>query len=389
LRQGIIRYVNTAGQIVSLAGDQIGFIDPAGLGVNPAALAALQLYPRGNAPVTTATDSLNISRFSYSAPLPTNAHIYTARLDFNLTRDGRHNAYVRGTAADLDSALLPALFPGAEPSQSVINKSKGVAISYTAQASPSVVNNFTWGLTLPRINRTGQEGDTLRFFPFTGFGFGGDRSAQAVRGVARDVSINDFSDDITWVAGGHTLQFGGLMRFSRNRRSSSINAFSSFQTFPFRCIGDANCVAGVNRLRTDATTANDPSAVSVTRIRDAFFALAGLINSANAFYNLNPRTGEYEVGEPRVLEFVEDTYETYVQDSWRWRPNFTLTYGLRWSTSTPVYETNGVQVKPVQSLGDYFLRRQEGAFAGTPLTEPIQLDLAGNVLEHCNRHFFL
>ena len=383
LRQGIIRYVNTAGQIVSLSGDQIRFIDPAGLGVNPAALAALQLYPRGNAAVTSATDSLNISRFSYSAPLPTDAHIYTARLDFNLTRDGSHNAYIRGTAAEMDSALLPALFPGAEPSQSIINKSKGFAVSYTAQASPSVVNNFTWGLTLPRINRTGQEGNTLRFFPFTGFGFGGDRSAQAVRGVECDVSINDFSDDITWVVGSHTLQFGGLMRFSRNRRASSINAFSSFQTFPFRCIGDANCVAGVNRLRTDATTANDPSAVSVTRIRDAFFALAGLINSANAFYNLNPRTGEYESGELRGLEFVEDTYETYVQDSWRLRPNLTITAGVRYSFTPPIYERGGQQLSPNVDIHDWFARRVNDMQSGIAADRaPLMgFDLAGQANE--------
>ncbi|MGH9883318.1 MAG: hypothetical protein ACRD6N_17925, partial [Pyrinomonadaceae bacterium] len=39
--------------------------------------------------------------------------------------------------------------------------------------------------------------------------------------------------------------------------------------------------------------------------------------------------------------------------------------------------TNGVQVKPVQSLGEYFLRRQESAASGVPLNDPITLDLAG------------
>src|SRR5581483_2536163 len=53
------------------------------------------------------------------------------------------------------------------------------------------------------------------------------------------------------------------------------------------------------------------------------------------------------------------------------------TYGLRWSTSTPVYEANGVQVKPVQSLGDYFDKRVAGALAGVPYNAPITIDLAG------------
>src|SRR5262249_4172810 len=77
--------------------------------------------------------------------------------------------------------------------------------------------------------------------------------------------------------------------------------------------------------------------------------------------------------------FKTQEYESYGQDSWRLRQNLTLTYGLRWSTSTPVYEANGVQVKPVQSLGKYFDQRVAGALAGKPFNDLITIDLAGKV----------
>ena len=50
-------------------------------------------------------------------------------------------------------------------------------------------------------------------------------------------------------------------------------------------------------------------------------------------------------------DFATQEYELYAQDSWKVSQNLTLTYGLRWSTSRPVYEKNGYQVKPNIPLG--------------------------------------
>src|SRR5262249_18215158 len=46
---------------------------------------------------------------------------------------------------------------------------------------------------------------------------------------------------------------------------------------------------------------------------------------------------------------------------------------------TPVYEANGVEVAPVQSLGDYFDKRVAGALAGKAFNDLITIDLAGKV----------
>ena len=48
LKQGIVQFHNTSGQLVQLAPSQIQGIDPLGIGVDAASLKVLQQYPKGN-----------------------------------------------------------------------------------------------------------------------------------------------------------------------------------------------------------------------------------------------------------------------------------------------------------------------------------------------------
>src|SRR4051794_10235280 len=48
LKQGIVQFHNTAGQVVQVTPDQFKGIDPLGIGVNPASLKVMQQYPKGN-----------------------------------------------------------------------------------------------------------------------------------------------------------------------------------------------------------------------------------------------------------------------------------------------------------------------------------------------------
>ena len=77
-------------------------------------------------------------------------------------------------------------------------------------------------------------------------------------------------------------------------------------------------------------------------LRDALASVIGRYSqySANLVYDAS---GQLQpVGTPTDRAFATQEYEAYIQDSWRMRPNFTFNYGVRWSTSTPVYEKNGL-----------------------------------------------
>jgi len=52
------------------------------------------------------------------------------------------------------------------------------------------------------------------------------------------------------------------------------------------------------------------------------------------------------------------------RDSYRLKPNLTITYGLRYSLFLPPWETNGTEVTPTISLGNWFQQRAEKMLSG-------------------------
>ena len=68
-----------------------------------------------------------------------------------------------------------------------------------------------------------------------------------------------------------------------------------------------------------------------------------------------------------------------MQDAWQLRPNLTLTAGVRYSVYSPPYETDGLQVAPTISMGEWFDTRAQNALKGIPSNQSqlVTFDLAG------------
>ena len=340
-------------------------------GINPAALAVLAgASQRYQANDSTVGDGLNTGGFRFNARTPTELDTYIARFDFNLNNS--QTLFVRGNYQN-DTVTRAVYFsqdcstPGDNiqcfpdtPPLTTWNHPKGIAVGHTWTVNNSVVNRFNYGLTRASFTQNGDSTENRVNFRFI------FSPAAFARSLSRTTPVHNFVDDVSWVRGNHTFGFGANVRLIRNNRISSAASFDQAIVNPsFYNVSGAVLIDPFS----DFASGND--------LRDALASVIGRYSeySANLVYDASGQL--QQVGTPTDRSFATEEYEGYVQDSWRMRPNFTLNYGIRWSTSTPVYERNGLQVVPNVNLTDYFNQRVESSFNGVPFTDPITFILGG------------
>jgi len=117
--------------------------------------------------------------------------------------------------------------------------------------------------------------------------------------------------------------------------------------------------------------------------------LTGSITQVNATVFATPSGSFLPPGSPEKRKFAENLYEGYVQDSWKVRPNVTLTYGLRYGYETPPWEVNGFQVAPSVDIGQWFRQREINMNQGIPsdASPLLSWSLAGKANHGANSWF--
>lgn len=154
----------------------------------------------------------------------------------------------------------------------------------------------------------------------------------------RNSPVKTFTDNVTWVKGTHSINFGGA--FSRyNTWTNSINVMVPVITFGV----DANDPSA--RIFTAANlAANAPgvtfSTADITLAQGIYALLTGRVTSVGRNAYLDEEGQELGVNGIYVNRFQMDEWGFYGQDSWRFRPNLTLNFGLRWEVQEPLISLN-------------------------------------------------
>jgi hypothetical protein len=306
-------------------------------------------------------DGYNYAGYRFRAPFSVNNNALIARVDYNLTSNGKQTLFWRGNLQNLFNPQEPFL-PGTSSMQTLSDHSKGFAFGYTAVIKTNLVNTFHWGFTRQSL---GVVGDTnLPWNLFTGLD----------QGVAYShnfqVPVHQLLDDISWTKGTHTLQFGGNVGFARDPRDSSLHSWNQGLGFTswMSPTGFANAGSPLdpqNNTNPATGEAYPQVAVGFEYSYDLpMLGLLGMVSDVRANYNLDKSGNLIDQGTPIKRNYGLNWYELYGQDTWRLKPNLTVTYGLRWSLFPPPWETNGYQAAPTYSLGKQFdqnaLNMQQG-----------------------------
>jgi hypothetical protein len=358
LGQGIIKYTNTSEGITTLTAQDLNAIFPVGL--NPAALNILadaaRKYPANDAGVG---DGLNIGGYRFNADTPLHYNAHTATMNFNLTRDGSQTLLLRANVQH-DLIVQAPQFPDT-PGSNLWSHPSAFAVQHTWTAGNRLVNTFRAGLTREAYSQQGDSAGNEISFRFV------YNPRAYTRTLAQIVPTWNFVDDIAWVKGNHTFAFGGNVRTVRNRRTSYAGSYDSANTNP-------TWYDESGEVLTDPFTDIEGSK---SDLQGALAAVIGRFSDYSSSFNFGSKGEMLPAGSGVARNWANEEFEMYAQDTWRIRRNFTLTLGLRYSLDRPVYEANGLEVKPTPGLSRLFAQRVASAARGIPDDTLVSLNKSG------------
>lgn len=367
-QQGTLQYTGVGGETVALSPEQVTALDtkngcavcntpayPAGPGPNPNALAYLQSFPAANG--FELGDGLNTGSFTFSSPHPITLN--TTIIKFDYVPSSRHRLFARGNLQKDTTGGLEQ-FPGQGPSSELIDNSKGMTFGHTWTLTPNLVNDIRYGYIRQGYGESGVgTGDYVTFRYL-------DTPTAQTRSTIASVPVNNIIDNLNWTKGNHNVQVGGNWRLVHQNRSSDSNSFNSASTNPTWLGGnppDPSTLNAANGTPLDAVNSGFTNSYV-----NAYANLVGVVPSVTNVYNYGVSSATAGTllaeGAPISRRFKANEFEYYLQDSWRIRPNLTMTFGIRHTILQTPYETNGQQVAPTIDTHAWFTQREAAAQQG-------------------------
>lgn len=392
LKAGNVKYIDLTDTTQTLTPADIAKMDPncfgngtcpwgsGGLGGDDP--NALQLYNQSKYPEPNGTifgDGLNFESFQFSAAAPAHLTTYIAKLDYNLS--DRNRIFVRGNLQGDGSSGAPQ-FPGGIPGFSTTDNTKGIAAGDTWTISSNWVNSARYQFSRQGYsNVSGAQGNfsTLSATPPLPIG----------SATFTFVPVHNFVDDVSWTKGTHTIQFGANYRRIDVRSITNSTSFNAANNNWAWLYGDG--IAGRNvsldpgnpafaayGFTAVANGVNDPAENDFQpSYNNAISSVTGLLPEEFYYYNYAVASNGQSanlipIGTSLKRDFRDNEFEYYIQDSWRVRPNLTVTVGLRHSFLQPPWEVNGQQIEPTFSAYDWYVNREVQAQQGNIFEPPYE-----------------
>ena len=353
---GQLGYFADDGSTVLLTSSQIAQLD-AGCtqcttpGVDSAILSYLGTEPA--ATVLAGGDGINNGTVNFSSPAPNRLNTNIGKIDY--TPNAKTHIFVRGNLQK-DAAAGAENLPGQPPSSFLEDNTKGLAGGWTYSPTSNIVNDLRYAYIRQGYSSAGiGQGDyvDVRFY---------QNPTSQSRSSIVNVPVNTIDDSLTWTKGTHSISVGGNWRMIQNNTSNDTNSFNGANTNPSYLSSHG---------APDPTTLGLPPVASGfgTSFDYAYATIVGDVAERDSVANYvvtSPTSATLlPDGSFVTRHFKANEFEYFLQDSWRVRPNLTLTFGLRHTILQTPYETKGQEIAPTVDTHEWYLKRGQAAAQGT------------------------
>jgi hypothetical protein len=298
-------------------------------------VGALLTQIRSAIPGSVPTGDPNIEQATFINKGGQKREFPTVRFDFNLGKkhhiENIWNYQNFGGKVDFLNNVDPA-FPGFpnHGAQTSIRFSDSMAWRW--QISNNMTNEARYGIvggTTLFFGEVGASQFTNQGGYSLGIGQAGITSATVTTAPSRRNSpVREFSDSLSWIKGNHSFNFGAtITRIGYWAQAQTVVPSASFvpsstlDPLPFNAFGFL------------ASTQQGAAA-------NLYYVLSGRLSQLSGNERLSETTNNYTYLGPLISRAHSLEWGGYGQDSWRVRPNVTLTLGLRYERQSPVSADN-------------------------------------------------
>src|SRR6266568_5458145 len=307
-----------------------------------------------------------MQNMQWTRALNTTQHFPAARLDYQIKKRLAWHGTWNLRKSDFSKGI--ETYPG-----SPYDFAGAGGVSHSTATPYVATNSVDWTIKQNMINSAifGVQSNGENFFPGADphrFAAQGNRIinppviantqliAAWIPNVATDVRNNpvyQFTDNLNWVKGRHTLTMGGTWL-----RTSFYSHTYGTAGVPQYNLGvvTADPINNVlrNALPSISTTGND-----IANALNLYALLTGRITSVSVATQVDEKTHKYIPFAETMQRYAFTTFGLYAQDSFRLRPDLTVNFGLRWQFDGDIHSGNDLLSQP---SGDNFFGPSTGLF---------------------------
>jgi hypothetical protein len=285
----------------------------------------------------------NLQRYTWQTPVRNYTPAPTVRIDYNLTQKHRltgsfNYQHINSNPDTTNSAQRS--FPGFPIFGSQQSTRYTTSEMLRSTLSPSMVNEFragaTGGATYFSPERTenpqwwdpGQPVADQGGFHLAISAAGITNAGIAPTPTAREASTKNVENKLTWIKGTHSFAFGGAF-------TQADLWFQSQMLRPQINFG----IADGDPADAIFSTTNFPGSSTAQRnaARAIYSVLVGRVSSITRNARFEDAAGEYVLLGRSMERARMREWGFFAEDSWRMRPNLTMTYGLRYELQQPYF----------------------------------------------------